>query len=39
VFAKDGPYLVVELGGCYRIDDGNGTLRQLDAATVALLSA
>jgi hypothetical protein len=36
--AKDGlgQYLMVELGGCYRVEDG-GTLRQLDAATVALL--
>ncbi|MEV6930521.1 hypothetical protein AB0M46_39390 [Dactylosporangium sp. NPDC051485] len=40
VFVKDtGPYLMVELGGCYRADDGNGTLRQLDAAAVALLTA
>lgn len=41
VFVKDGsgPYLMVELGGCYRADDGNGTLRQLEAATVALLTA
>jgi hypothetical protein len=38
VFAKDGPYLTVELAGCYRADDGNGTLRQLDATTVALLT-
>jgi hypothetical protein len=34
-----GPYLMVELSGCYRVDDGNDTLRQLDAATVALLTA
>lgn len=34
-----GPYLVVELGGCYRVDDGNGALRQVDRGTVALLTA
>jgi hypothetical protein len=38
VTGESGPYLVVELGGCYRADDGNGTLRQLDAATAALLT-
>jgi hypothetical protein len=40
VSAKDGagPYLMVELSGCYRADDGNGTLRQLDQDTVALLT-
>jgi hypothetical protein len=32
-----GPNLMVELGGCHRMDDGAGNLRQLDAATVALL--
>jgi hypothetical protein len=35
---KDGgTFVAVELGGCYRFEDGNGNLRQLDAATVALL--
>jgi hypothetical protein len=29
---------MVELSGCYRADDGNGTLRQLDQDTVALLT-
>jgi hypothetical protein len=40
VSAKDGtgPYLMAELSGCYRADDGNGALRQLDADTVALLT-
>ena len=33
-----GPYLTVELSGCYRADDGNGALRQLDPDTVALLT-
>jgi hypothetical protein len=39
VSAKDGAgqYFMVELSGCYRVDD-DGTLRQLDAATVALLT-
>ena len=34
----DGPFLAVELGGCHRLLDGVDQLRQLDAATVALLS-
>jgi hypothetical protein len=33
-----GPVVYVELGGCYRAADENGNLRQLDAATVALLT-
>lgn len=39
-FAKDGsgPHLMVELGDCYRADDGDGSLRQLDATTAALLA-
>jgi hypothetical protein len=34
-----GTSVSVELGGCYRFDDGNANLRQLDPATVALLGA
>jgi hypothetical protein len=32
-----GPWIGIELGGCYRFVDGDGQLRQLDAATVALV--
>jgi hypothetical protein len=32
-----GPYVMVELGGCYRFDDGAANLRQLDAGVAALL--
>jgi hypothetical protein len=33
-----GPFVTVELGGCYRFSGDSGGLRQLDAATVALLN-
>jgi hypothetical protein len=33
-----GPWGVVELDGCYRATDSGGGLRQLDAATVAILA-
>jgi hypothetical protein len=34
---KPGPTIAVELGGCYRFTDPLGGLRQLDAASVAVL--
>ncbi|MEN3305416.1 MAG: hypothetical protein V7603_1618, partial [Micromonosporaceae bacterium] len=33
-----GPSVTVELAGCYRVDDGDGNLRQLDAGPVAALA-
>jgi hypothetical protein len=37
--ADRGPVAYVELAGCYRVADESGTVRQLDAATAALLVA